>query len=83
MGNEKSVINGLKIDEEPLEMTDFWIHYSATINHSNLQNLSLFISDPSLHCAPSFGKPSPLERATKVSHIQNITHNKSIRYHFL
>ncbi|CAB0037882.1 unnamed protein product [Trichogramma brassicae] len=65
MGNEKSVPTGLEIDEKAMEITDFWSHHNASISGSNPQNLSVFISEPSLHSDASFGKPSPLEKAAK------------------
>ncbi|XP_006611947.1 uncharacterized protein LOC102672145 isoform X3 [Apis dorsata] len=65
MGNEKSALNGLKIDEQPVEITDFWIHYMAYMNGHNIQNISVFISEPSLHYNANFGNPSPLEKAAK------------------
>lgn len=67
MGNEKSALNGLKIDEQPVEITDFWIHYMAYMNGYNIQNISVFISEPSLHYNANFGNPSPLEKAAKVN----------------
>jgi SCY1-like protein 3 len=70
MGNEKSVLKGLEIDDKALEITDFWTHHSSNIHGSNPQNLSIFISEPSLHSDASFGKPSPLEKLAKVfSHL--------------
>ncbi|XP_011500632.1 PREDICTED: protein-associating with the carboxyl-terminal domain of ezrin [Ceratosolen solmsi marchali] len=65
MGNEKSVLKGLEIDDKALEITDFWTHHSSKIQGPNPQNLSIFISEPSLHSDASFGKPSPLEKAAK------------------
>ncbi|XP_043791159.1 protein-associating with the carboxyl-terminal domain of ezrin [Apis laboriosa] len=65
MGNEKSALNGLKINEQPVEITDFWIHYMAYMNGHNIQNISVFISEPSLHYNANFGNPSPLEKAAK------------------
>lgn len=67
MGNGKSAPSGLEIDKKAVEITDFWMHYSANVPGLNPQNLSLFISEPSLHSAANFGKPSPLERAAKVN----------------
>lgn len=67
MGNEKSALSGLEIDEKAIEITDFWLHHSATLSSTNrIQSLSVFISEPSLHSATNFGKPSPLERTSKV-----------------
>ncbi|OXU31340.1 hypothetical protein TSAR_012685 [Trichomalopsis sarcophagae] len=65
MGNEKSSLSGLEIDDKAVEITDFWTHHSSNIHGSNPQNLSVFISEPSLHSDCSFGKPSPLEKAAK------------------
>ena len=66
MGNEKSALSGLEIDDKAVEITDFWTHHSASIRGDNPQSLSVFISEPSLHSDASFGKPSPLEKAAKV-----------------
>lgn len=66
MGNEKSALRGLEIEDKAVEVTDYWMHYDASINDSNLQKLSIFISEPSLHFTATFRRPSPLERAAKV-----------------
>ncbi|XP_012234046.2 protein-associating with the carboxyl-terminal domain of ezrin [Linepithema humile] len=65
MGNEKSALRGLEIEDKAVEVTDYWMHYDASIHDSNLQKLSIFISEPSLHFTATFGRPSPLERAAK------------------
>ncbi|XP_012288202.1 protein-associating with the carboxyl-terminal domain of ezrin [Orussus abietinus] len=65
MGNEKSALSGLEVDEKAIEITDFWLHHNAVIQGSNPQNLSVFISEPSLHSWANFGRPSPLERNAK------------------
>lgn len=67
MGNEKSALSGLDIDEKAVEIADFWLHHSATLTSTtSSQSVSVFISEPSLHSAASFGKPSPLEKTAKV-----------------
>lgn len=67
MGNEKSALRGLEIEDKAVEVTDYWMHYDASIHNSNnLQKLSIFISEPSLHFTATFRRPSPLERAAKV-----------------
>ncbi|KAG7197755.1 hypothetical protein KM043_001579 [Ampulex compressa] len=65
MGNEKSALSGLEVDEKPVEITDFWIHKTANISGTSPQRASIFVSEPSLHCSASFGRPSPLEKAAK------------------
>ncbi|KOC65908.1 Protein-associating with the carboxyl-terminal domain of ezrin [Habropoda laboriosa] len=65
MGNEKSALSGLQIDEKAVEITDFWVHYMARVNGHNAQTVSVFVSEPSLHYSANFGNPSPLEKATK------------------
>ncbi|XP_032674227.1 protein-associating with the carboxyl-terminal domain of ezrin [Odontomachus brunneus] len=65
MGNEKSALRGLEIEDKAVEVTDYWMHYDASIHDSSLQKLSIFISEPSLHFTATFGRPSPLERAAK------------------
>jgi len=67
MGNEKSALRGLEIEDKAIEVTDYWMHYDAYVHDSSLQRLSIFISEPSLHFAATFGRPSPLERAAKVN----------------
>lgn len=67
MGNEKSALNGIEIDEKAIEVTDFWTQYSANVQNYNSQKVSVFNSEPSLHYTASFGKPTPLERIAKVS----------------
>lgn len=66
MGNERSTLRGLEIEDKAVEVTDYWMHYDASVHDSSLQRLSIFISEPSLHFTATFGKPSPLERAAKV-----------------
>ena len=66
MGTGQSALKGLEIEEKAVEITDFWTHHSANISGSNPQNLSVFISEPSLHSTAIFGKPSPLEKNAKV-----------------
>lgn len=65
MGNDKSTLNGIEIDEKAIEITDFWTQYSASVQNYNSQRVSIFISEPSLHYTASFGKPTPLERIAK------------------
>ncbi|XP_046742704.1 protein-associating with the carboxyl-terminal domain of ezrin [Diprion similis] len=65
MGNEKSALGGLEIDEKAVEITDFWLHHSASLSEPCQQTLSVFVSEPSLHSGANFGKPSPLEKAAK------------------
>lgn len=65
MGNEKSALGGLQIDEKAIEITDFWLHHSASLNGPSPQTISVFVSEPSLHSGANFGKPSPLERTAK------------------
>ncbi|XP_071644997.1 protein-associating with the carboxyl-terminal domain of ezrin [Temnothorax longispinosus] len=64
MGNERSALRGLEIENKAVEVTDYWMHYDASVRDS-LQKLSIFISEPSLHFTATFGRPSPLERAAK------------------
>lgn len=66
MGNEKSALRGLEIEDKAVEVTDYWMHYDASVHNASLQKLSIFISEPSLHFTATFGRPSPLERAAKV-----------------
>lgn len=65
MGNERSVLRGLEIEEKAVEVTDYWMHYDASVHDTNIQRLSVFISEPSLHFTGTFGRPPPLERAAK------------------
>ncbi|KAL2713553.1 protein-associating with the carboxyl-terminal domain of ezrin isoform X1 [Vespula squamosa] len=65
MGNEKSALNGIEIDEKAIEVTDFWTQYSANVQNYNSQKVSVFNSEPSLHYTASFGRPTPLERIAK------------------
>lgn len=74
MGNEKSALGGLEIDEKAIEITDFWLHHSASlINGGNSKTISVFVSEPSLHSGASFGKPSPLEKTAKVRIVRRLT----------
>lgn len=67
MGNEKSALKGLEIEEKSVEITDFWVHYTARVHGYGARRVSLFISEPSLHYTANFGNPSPLEKAAKVN----------------
>lgn len=83
MGNERSALSGLEIGEKAIEITDFWLQHSASLHGSNPQNLSVFVSEPSLHSTASFGKPSPLERAAKVRYFLFVDDSSSIECHNL
>ncbi|XP_012533635.1 protein-associating with the carboxyl-terminal domain of ezrin [Monomorium pharaonis] len=66
MGNERSALRGLEIEDKAVEVTDYWMHHDASVHDSSPEKrLSLFISEPSLHFTATFGRPSPLERAAK------------------
>lgn len=65
MGNERSAFSGLEIEEKPVQITDFWTHYSARVNGHNVETISVFLSEPSLHYSANFGNPSPLQKAAK------------------
>ncbi|CAL7948094.1 unnamed protein product [Xylocopa violacea] len=65
MGNEKSALSGLEIDEKPIEVTDFWAHHTAHVSGHSTQTISVYVSEPSLHYTANFGNPSPLEKAAK------------------
>ncbi|XP_014204512.1 protein-associating with the carboxyl-terminal domain of ezrin isoform X2 [Copidosoma floridanum] len=66
MGNDSSALKGLEIGKA-VEITDSWSLHNASIGgqNTNPQCLSIFISEPSLHSDPSFGRPTPLEKNAK------------------
>lgn len=67
MGNEQSQteISDLEIDEKAVEVTDFWIHYSAKVASGNIRNLSVFIGEP-LFGGSLWINQTPLEKNSKV-----------------
>ncbi|KAK4883434.1 hypothetical protein RN001_006753 [Aquatica leii] len=62
MGNEHSNLSGLEYDEKAIEVTDFWIHHSATMGSGNY--ISVFIGEPLID-GSLWWSQTPLERATK------------------
>jgi hypothetical protein len=63
MGNEKSKLSGLEIEERIIEVTDGWTLHSGTVCEGNSSNISVFISEV---LAGSGGSAVILERAAKV-----------------
>lgn len=73
MGNEQSSLSGIDIEDEAMEVSNFWSHHSATIFESNnLTNLTVFIEDSSQFTSDALWSPqTPLEKCTKVSSRNN------------
>ncbi|GBP67361.1 Protein-associating with the carboxyl-terminal domain of ezrin [Eumeta japonica] len=76
MGNVESQLRGLEIDEKPIEITDFWIQYRATINDScryfGLKcdgSVSLFKGETVL--GPLWSVSSPLEKCSNAGMSHN------------
>lgn len=65
MGNENSHLSGLQLEEKAVEVTDFWIHHSASVNSGNITNLSVFVGEP-LVGGSLWVNQTPLEKASKV-----------------
>jgi hypothetical protein len=63
MGNERSKLSGLEIDERIVEVTDGWTLHSGTVCAGSNPNISVFISEV---LADSGGSAVILERAAKV-----------------
>lgn len=66
MGNDHSILKGLKIDQKAIEVTDFWSIYSGEIpkENSSPTSISIFKSEPVIS-GQLWKTKSPLERATK------------------
>lgn len=66
MGNDQSILKGLKIDQKAIEVTDFWSIYSGEIPKENTSPtlISIFKSEPIIS-GQLWKTKSPLERATK------------------
>ncbi|KAF5284068.1 hypothetical protein FQA39_LY17117 [Lamprigera yunnana] len=62
MGNEQSNVIGLELDEKAVEVTDFWIHHSATMSSGNCG--SVFVGEP-LVDGSLWWSQTPLERSAK------------------
>lgn len=73
MGNEQSQISGLELEEKVVEVTDFWIHHTATVNSGNVSNLSVFIGEP-LIGGSLWITQTPLEKASKVIYFYAFIH---------
>lgn len=69
MGNEQSRLPGIQIDDEAIEVSNFWTQHSATISEANaFTNLTVFIEDSSLYTSQSlWSSQTPLQICTKVN----------------
>lgn len=65
MGNEQSHMPGLEIEKKAVEVTDFYTHYSASLNCDNKANVSVFIGEP-LVDGSLWSSQAPLEKASRV-----------------
>lgn len=66
MGNEQSQMPTLEIDKKAVEVTDFYTHYTATLECNNLTTVSVFIGEPIVGNALWLTKQTPLEKLSKV-----------------
>lgn len=71
MGNDQSQMPGLEIDEKAVEVTDFYAHYAATLDSSNIATLTVFIGEP-LIGGSLWLLQTPLEKSSKVLQSENI-----------
>lgn len=69
MGNEQSYMTGLQIDQKAVEATDFFTHYSASLNSVHPSNLSVFIGER-LVGGSLWLSQTPLEKISKVGERQ-------------
>lgn len=46
MGNDQSQMAGLEINEKAIEVTDFYAHYTATLDSNNITTTSVFVGEP-------------------------------------
>lgn len=69
MGNEKSSLSGIEIEEEAIEVSNFWSQHSATIFESNAVNeLTVFIENSTVFTRDNlWSSQTPLERFTRVN----------------
>ncbi|XP_066993619.1 protein-associating with the carboxyl-terminal domain of ezrin [Anabrus simplex] len=63
MGNEGSQLVGLEIDDESIEVTENWVHHSASVSTGNTSQISVFICP--VFSGTSKGGPPPLIQAAK------------------
>lgn len=69
MGNEKSSLSGIEIEDEAIEVSNFWSQHSATIFESNVvTELTVFIEDSTEFTRDTlWSSQTPLERFTRVN----------------
>lgn len=65
MGNENSQMAGLEIDKKAVDVTDFYMHYAATLNANNVTSISVFVGG-SVVVGTLWYSDTPLKKATKV-----------------
>lgn len=65
MGNDHSQMSGLEINKKAIEVTDFYAHYTATLDSSNITTLSVFIGEPIVGNS-LWNTQTPLEKLSKV-----------------
>lgn len=67
MGNEQSPMSGVQIEDEAIEISNFWSQHSATIcDSNNISFLSVFIEDVSNYNDNFWSSQTPLQRYIKV-----------------
>lgn len=65
MGNENSQMAGLEIDKKAVDVTDFYMHYAATLNANNISSVSVFVGG-SVVVSTLWCSQTPLKKAAKV-----------------
>lgn len=65
MGNDQSYMTGLEIDRKAVEISEFFTHYSASLNSIHPSNLSVFIGER-LVDGSLWQTQTPLEKISKV-----------------
>lgn len=65
MGNDQSYMSGLELDQKAKEVTDYFAHYSASLNSVHQKHLSVFVGER-LVGGSLWVSQTPLEKASKV-----------------
>lgn len=81
MGNDHSQLSKIEINNNPVEVSNFWSQYSAKIDNSeNLTNLSVFVEN-SLNFKHDrlWASQTPLQRCAKVLLLLQIMSKYSIK----
>lgn len=67
MGNDQSPMSRIQIEDEAIEISNFWSQHSATIYESKkISYLTVFIQEFSTYDDKFWSSQTPLQKYTKV-----------------